>query len=74
MRVLALQAALVRDRTRGDTPPATNFKRSNVLYRLNSHLDRDKDMVALVASLFAALASTSSPEVVVDAHNEGEPA
>jgi hypothetical protein len=26
--------------------PVTNFKRSNVLYRLNRHLDRDKDYVA----------------------------
>jgi hypothetical protein len=34
-----------RDRTKsGD--PVTNFKRSNVLYRLNKHLDRDKDLVA----------------------------
>jgi hypothetical protein len=34
-----------RDRTKsGD--PVTNFKRSNVLYRLNRHLDRDKDFVA----------------------------
>jgi hypothetical protein len=34
-----------RDRTKsGD--PVTNFKRSNVLYRLNRHLDRDNDKVA----------------------------
>ena len=34
-----------RDRTKsGD--PVTNFRRSNVLYRLNRHLDRDKDYVA----------------------------
>lgn len=33
-----------RDKTSG--VPVTNFKRSNVLYRLNSHLDRDKDRVA----------------------------
>jgi Excalibur calcium-binding domain len=33
-----------RDRTSGT--PVTNFKRSNILYRQNSHLDRDKDRVA----------------------------
>jgi Excalibur calcium-binding domain len=33
------------DRTRsGD--PVTNFKRSNRLYRQNSHLDRDNDKIA----------------------------
>jgi hypothetical protein len=34
----------VRDKTSGD--PVTNFKRSNRLYRLNSHLDRDNDKIA----------------------------
>jgi Excalibur calcium-binding domain len=34
-----------RDKTKsGD--PVTNFKRSNLLYRLNSHLDRDNDKIA----------------------------
>jgi len=33
-----------RDKTSGD--PVTNFKRSNSLYRLNSHLDRDNDKIA----------------------------
>src|SRR3954462_12411095 len=35
-----------RDHVRGSTDPVTNFKRSNKLYRLNSHLDRDGDHVA----------------------------
>ena len=33
-----------RDHTSGT--PVTNFKRSNRLYRQNSHLDRDKDKIA----------------------------
>jgi Excalibur calcium-binding domain len=33
-----------RAKTSGD--PVTNFRRSNVLYRLNRHLDRDNDFVA----------------------------
>jgi hypothetical protein len=33
-----------RDHTSGT--PVTNFKRSNILYRQNSHLDRDKDRIA----------------------------
>lgn len=34
-----------RDKTKsGD--PVTNFRRSNRLYRLNRHLDRDKDRIA----------------------------
>jgi Excalibur calcium-binding domain len=33
-----------RDRTSGT--PVTNFKRSNRLYRQNSHLDRDNDKIA----------------------------
>jgi hypothetical protein len=33
-----------RDRTSGT--PVTNFKRSNILYGQNSHLDRDKDRIA----------------------------
>lgn len=33
-----------RDHTSGT--PVTTFKRSNTLYRQNSHLDRDKDGIA----------------------------
>jgi hypothetical protein len=33
-----------RDHSSGT--PVTNFKRSNTLYRANSHLDRDGDGVA----------------------------
>jgi Excalibur calcium-binding domain len=33
-----------RDHTSGT--PVTNFKRSNILYRQNSHLDRDNDKIA----------------------------
>jgi hypothetical protein len=33
-----------RDKTSG--VPVTTFKRSNILYRLNRHLDRDKDLIA----------------------------
>jgi Excalibur calcium-binding domain len=33
-----------RDRTSG--VPVTTFRRSNLLYRLNSHLDRDGDKIA----------------------------
>jgi len=33
-----------RDHTLGT--PVTTFKRSNTLYRANSHLDRDKDGIA----------------------------
>jgi hypothetical protein len=33
-----------RDKTSG--VPVTNFKRSNILYRLNRGLDRDKDLIA----------------------------
>lgn len=33
-----------RDKTSG--VPVTNFRRSNVLYRLNKGLDRDKDFIA----------------------------
>jgi hypothetical protein len=33
-----------RDHTSGT--PVTTFKRSNLLYRQNSHLDRDKDGIA----------------------------
>jgi Excalibur calcium-binding domain len=33
-----------RDHTSGT--PVTTFKRSNTLYRANSHLDRDKDGIA----------------------------
>jgi hypothetical protein len=33
-----------RDHTSG--VPVTNFKRSNILYRLNRHLDRDGDKIA----------------------------
>jgi hypothetical protein len=33
-----------RDHTSGT--PVTNFKRSNRLYRQNSHLDRDNDKIA----------------------------
>jgi hypothetical protein len=33
-----------RDHTSGR--PVTNFKRSNILYRQNSRLDRDKDGIA----------------------------
>jgi Excalibur calcium-binding domain len=35
-----------RDRVRGRVKPVTNFRRSNVLYRLNKGLDRDADKVA----------------------------
>jgi Excalibur calcium-binding domain len=35
-----------RDRVSGRGKPVTNFKRSNVLYRLNKGLDRDGDKVA----------------------------
>lgn len=34
------------DKTRSGTDPVTNFKRSNKLYRANSHLDRDGDHIA----------------------------
>ena len=34
-----------RDHTSSGTP-VTTFKRSNTLYRQNSHLDRDKDGIA----------------------------
>jgi hypothetical protein len=33
-----------RDHTSGT--PVTTFRRSNLLYRQNSHLDRDKDRIA----------------------------
>jgi hypothetical protein len=33
-----------RDKTSG--VPVTNFKRSNLLYQQNRHLDRDKDKIA----------------------------
>ncbi|MEA4944377.1 MAG: excalibur calcium-binding domain-containing protein [Propionicimonas sp.] len=35
-----------RDKVRGRTKPVTNFKRDNVLYQRNKHLDRDRDGVA----------------------------
>ena len=38
-----------RDHVRGSTAPVTNFKRSNLLYRQNSYLDRDGDHVACEA-------------------------
>jgi hypothetical protein len=34
-----------RDHTSG-SPPVTTFKRSNILYRQNRHLDRDGDRIA----------------------------
>jgi transcriptional regulator with XRE-family HTH domain len=34
------------DRTKGDTEPVTDFMRSNTLYQLAKHLDRDHDGIA----------------------------